>query len=371
MYECLRWGSRELEKKPLLEFDSTLRIDPNQKSPDSVAEWDKASPSTLDRGPSLNLPVIGSLVYGENSALDHAATKAVGTTRSIIVWTSSRSSAILITSSYFEASSIMSKKARRFLMPVVKIIVPPPLHVSDLKIFRHQPPTSKSLAHGYISYGLCLTSDGTQRIGVPVAARMRVSAVLNGYQWLRRPLLPPTARCYASLNCAMKVWRLPFGRNPNGKPQWEENSTFNASIRESNCFFQSRVPKLTAHMSAIRLYCFQACSHIRTQSNWGMCPPTPTPHPLKVLAGYGLCGQLATDAVAIDTKAATNQQQRRRLKDVNGGTPLPSGSENNRALPPTVKEEARAGDNRRTPETWPESNKRRPILSRAPLGEQN
>nr|CAD7256511.1 unnamed protein product [Timema shepardi] len=50
---------------------------------------------------------------------------------------------------------------------------------------------------------------------------------------------------------------------------------------------------------------------VAASSNWGMCPPTPTPHPLKVLAGYGLCGQLATDAVAIDTKAATNQQQRR------------------------------------------------------------
>nr|CAD7262026.1 unnamed protein product [Timema shepardi] len=47
---------------------------------------------------------------------------------------------------------------------------------------------------------------------------MRVSAVLNGYQWLRRPLLPPTARCYASVNCAMKVWRLAS----EGRWKWDD-----------------------------------------------------------------------------------------------------------------------------------------------------
>nr|CAD7259073.1 unnamed protein product [Timema shepardi] len=59
------------------------------------------------------------------------------------------------------------------------------------------------------------------------------------------------------------------------------------------------------------------------------------------------------------------------LEDVNGGTPLPSGSEYDSSLPPTVNEEAIPGDIRKPPETLPDSNECMPILSRSPLGEQN
>nr|CAD7454354.1 unnamed protein product [Timema tahoe] len=62
------------------------------------------------------------------------------------------------------------------------------------------------------------------------------------------------------------------------------------------------------------------------------------------------------------------KENNERLEDVNSGTLLPSSSENNSALPPTVNEEARAGDIKKTPETLSDSNECGPITSRSPLG---